>query len=80
MFNFYYYDDDGYQSETMWKFLMALGIIVFVIGLMILLVPQILIVIVASILFSIGGIIISNAWKLRKMTHRGQRIKIRWLD
>ena len=32
MYNFYYYDDNGYHKDTAWKFLMAFGVMVVLAG------------------------------------------------
>ncbi|MBN1348374.1 hypothetical protein JXJ21_03130 [candidate division KSB1 bacterium] len=80
MYNFYYYDDNGYQSDSAWKVIFLLGLIVIFLGLIILFVPEILILIIVSILFTLGGIIIANAMQMRKLSKQGHRIKIKWFD
>lgn len=71
----------SYRNQLGWKLLMLTGLAFVLFGLLILLVPQILVALLAGILFFVGLTIIMNAWYLRKKNSDNQRtIRIRWLD
>jgi hypothetical protein len=68
-------------NQIGWKFLMLTGFAVVLSGVIVLLFPEILITLIAALLFLIGVTIMLNAWHLRKQDTDCQRtIRIRWFN
>ncbi len=61
-----------------WLQFMGNGIILFLIGLLIILVPEILVAFVASIFLLLGGLFFYLGWKIKKAEQNVQRIKIKY--
>jgi len=64
-----------------WKLHMLIGVAFLFSGFVVLLFPEILIVLIATLLFFIGVTIIWNAWHLRKLRPDVQQIiRMRWFS
>lgn len=70
-----------YSNHQEWKLLLGFGLLVLLLGMLILVFPEILVAFIASLFFIAGISIISLAWSLRKKSTSGQQtIKVRWFD
>jgi len=63
-----------------WIYLMVIGAIFLLTGILIVLVPEILVAFIASIFFVIGFSFLYIGWKLKKSQDRVYRVKINYFD
>lgn len=70
----------GVTQDQSWRFFILTGVSSFLIGVLILFVPEILVAFIASIFFIIGTSLIFAGWKIRKMFRESQSIRIEIFD
>ncbi len=75
----FFFDSQDEFFRRHWNSLISTGIIFLLIGLLIVLVPEILVAFVASIFFLIGGFLLFLGWKIRKeLKNSSPYINIDW--
>ena len=67
------FDDDHGLSKRIWKRSLAAGLIMIGLSVLILLVPELLVAMVASVFMLIGTLLLVSAWHLRKASARPRR-------
>ncbi len=67
------------KEQSWWNYLLT-GLFFILAGIVIILVPQILVALVASVLIVIGLVIVFFAWQLRNIHRSHRKIRIEYLD
>lgn len=76
MFRFVLDTFDDYANKD-WLSLIIYGISFLLIGLIIVLVPEILVAFIASIFFFIGLVLLYMGWKWKKLHQKKQKVRIK---
>ena len=77
MFRYIYESIDNKPSRNLYRQVIGGGILLFLLGLVILLVPEILIAFIASIFFLLGTTVAVIGWQLRRSYKDAQGIRIK---